>query len=237
MKPYYQDNAVTIWHGDCLDILPTLGERWADCCITDPPYGTKTDQRETWMVGEFSNVLPLALPIIRNALADDGAFYCFTSWTMMADWLLRLQQYFKMQNILIWDKERHSGCFSPNAWQFTWEGVFFGTKGPRKVLDYQRDVLRTGERGRRVAMQKPVDIIEQMIRASVPEGGTVFDPFCGTGSTLLAAKRTGRKAVGCEIERTFCDTAAGRVGAEMDFHTANSAISVKPGAYQKGRDK
>jgi DNA modification methylase len=237
VKPYYQDNAVTIWHGDCLDILPTLGERWADCCITDPPYGTKTDQRETWMVGEFSNVLPLALPIIRNALADDGAFYCFTSWTMMADWLLRLQQYFKMQNILIWDKERHSGCFSPNAWQFTWEGVFFGTKGPRKVLDYQRDVLRTGERGRRVAMQKPVDIIEQMIRASVPEGGTVFDPFCGTGSTLLAAKRTGRKAVGCEIERTFCDTAAGRVGAEMDFHTANSAISVKPGAYQKGRDK
>jgi len=71
-------------------------------------------------------------------------------------------------------------------------------------------------------MQKPVDIIEQMIRASVPEGGTVFNPFCGTGSTLLAAKRTGRKAVGCEIERTFCDTAAGRVGAEMDFHTANA---------------
>lgn len=66
MKPYYQDDLVTLYHGDCLDLLPTLGERWADCCITDPPYGTKTDQRETWMVGEFSNVLPLALPMIRT---------------------------------------------------------------------------------------------------------------------------------------------------------------------------
>jgi DNA modification methylase len=53
------------------------------------------------MMGEFSNILPLALPKIYNVLKDDGAFYSFTSWTMLADWLIRYQQYFKMQNLII----------------------------------------------------------------------------------------------------------------------------------------
>jgi len=198
--------------GDCLEKLKELPDNSVDVVITDPPYGTKTNQRgDSFMVGEFSNVLPLALPEIYRVLKPDGAFYCFTSWTQMAEWLLRFQQYFKLQNILIWDKQRHSGCYSPSSWQFTWEGVFFGIKGKRNVRKYQRDVLISDEKGKRQAMQKPVDIIEQMILASSDEGMIILDPFAGTGSTLLAAKNTKRKYIGIEISKEFVEIANKRL--------------------------
>jgi len=198
--------------GDCLEKLKGLVDNSVDVVITDPPYGTKTNQRgDSFMVGEFSNVLPLALPEIYRVLKPDGAFYCFTSWTQMAEWLLRFQQYFKLQNILIWDKQRHSGCYSPSSWQFTWEGVFFGIKGKRNVRKYQRDVLISNEKGKRQAMQKPVDIIEQMILASSDEGMVILDPFAGTGSTLLAAKNTKRKYIGIEISKEFVEIANKRL--------------------------
>ena len=209
IKPTMKNQVI---QGDCLEKLKELADNSIDVIITDPPYGTKTNQRGgSFMVGEFSNVLPLALPEIYRVLKPDGAFYCFTSWTQMAEWLLRFQQYFKLQNILIWDKQRHSGCFSPSSWQFTWEGVFFGIKGKRKVRKYQRDVLISNEKGKRQAMQKPVDIIEQMILASTDEGMIILDPFAGTGSVLLAAKNTHRKYIGIEISQEFVGIANKRL--------------------------
>ncbi len=199
----------TLYLGDCLEILPTLGK--VDAVVTDPPYGTKTNQRAEWMVGEFSNVLPLALPLIYRALETDGAFYCFTSWSKMADWLLRYQQYFKLQNIIIWDKRRHSGCWSQSAWQFTWEGIFFGIKGPRKIREYLPDVISSEETGKRIAMQKPADVVGALIRASTDEGDDVLDPFMGSGSTGVACAKLGRKFIGIEIEPKYFDIACKRI--------------------------
>jgi len=159
-----------IIQGDCLEILKSIPSESIDCIITDPPYGTKTNPRESFMVGEFSNVMPLILPEIFRVLKPNGAFYCFTSWSQMSDWLIRYQQYFKLQNILIWDKKKHSGCYSSQSWQFTWEGIFFGIKGKRDIKKYMPDVLISEEKGKRVAMQKPVDILEKMILASTDEG-------------------------------------------------------------------
>ena len=224
MKPYYQDNFVTLFHGDCLDVLPTLGDGWADVIATDPPYGTRTDQRETFMVGEFANVMPLALPIIHRAMKGNAAFYCFTSFKMMPDWLLRLQTYFKLQNIIIWRKRGHAGIWSPSSWYFAWEAIFYGLKGKREMAEHFADVIETEERGKRAAMQKPVDIMQKLIRASAHDGNTVCDPFAGTGSTLVAAKLLGRKVVGVEIEESHCEIAARRCAAEMDFHTANDRL-------------
>ena len=193
------------YQGDCLEVMKGIDDKSVDCVITDPPYGTKTDQRDTFMVGEFSNVMPLILPEIFRVLKDDGAFYCFISWTQMSDWLLRYQQYFKLQNILIWDKQKHSGCYSSQSWQFTYEGIFFGIKGKRKIRKYQRDILKSEENGRRVAMQKPVDIIKQMIEASTDKGMTILDPFAGTGSTLVACKEMNRNYIGIEISPEYID--------------------------------
>jgi site-specific DNA-methyltransferase (adenine-specific) len=64
-------------------------------------------------------------------------------------------------------------------------------------------------------MQKPVDIIEQMILASSDEGMVVLDPFAGTGSTLLAAKNTNRKYVGIEISEKYCEIARQRLKQDL----------------------
>lgn len=212
-EPYYETDLGVLYRGDCLEIMPLLEP--VDLVVTDPPYGTKTNQRPgEWMVGEFSNIMPLVLPKIYYALKNDGAFYCFTSWTMLSEWLLRYQQYFKLQNIIIWDKERHSGCYSPNSWQFTWEGIFFGIKGSRKIREYQRDLIKSTEKGRRIAMQKPVDIIEKLIKASSDIDMFVLDPFIGSGSTAIACERLNRRWIGVEISEEYCEISAKRIDNE-----------------------
>jgi len=197
--------------GDCLEVLKTLPNESVDCIITDPPYGTNTNQRDTFMVGEFSNIMPLVLPELFRVLKKDGAFYCFTSWSRMSDWLIRYQQYFKLQNIIVWDKKKHSGCYSSQSWQFTWEGIFFGIKGKRKIYKYMPDVISSNEKGKRIAMQKPVDIIEKLIEASTKENDIILDPFIGSGSTLVACKKLNRKYIGIEINPDYVEITRQRI--------------------------
>lgn len=208
-KPYYQDEFVTLYCGDCLELLTDVEN--VEAVITDPPYGTRTKPRgDEWMVGEFANILPLVLPAIYKAGVPNCAFYSFTSWTWMADWIMRCSPYFRMQNFIIWDKGRHSGRWTEYAWQFCWEGIYFGIRGPRPVRAYQPDVIHSAEKLSH-PMQKPVDVIEKLILASTDEGHLVLDCFAGSGSTLIAAKQTGRKAIGIEIEESQCEIAANRL--------------------------
>ena len=203
-----------IYNEDCLERMKRLPDESIDLVITDPPYGTKTNSRKSFMVGEFSNVMPLVLPELYRLLKSDGAFYCFTSWTVMSDWLLRYQQYFKLQNIIVWNKEKHSGCYSSQSWQFTWEGIFFGIKGKRPIYDYMPDVINSNEKGRRRGMQKPVDIIEKLLKASSQKGDLILDPFMGSGTTAVACKRLNRRYIGFEISKEYCKIAEARLEAE-----------------------
>ena len=196
--------------GDCLEVMGGMADGSVPVIVTDPPYGTRTNQRDGWMVGEFANVLPLVLPEMYRLGTDAAALYMFTSWKWMADWIIRCSPYFRMQNFLIWDKGRHSGCYGKFSWQFCWEGVFYGIKGPRPIREYQQDVLRSESRPAR-AMEKPVDILAPMVLASSDVGDVVLDPFCGTGSTCVAAKQLGRRYIGIEIDEGYCEIARKRL--------------------------
>ena len=81
------------------------------------------------------------------------------------------------------------------------------------------DVIKSEEKGKRIAMQKPVDIIEKLIKASSDEGQTILDPFAGSGSTLVACKNTNRNFIGIEINPEFSDLSKKRVG---DFNKSFS---------------
>jgi len=202
-----------LYNEDCLNALAKIPDNSIDCIITDPPYGTKTTFRDGWMVGERSNVMPLVLPELFRILKPDGAFYCFTSFSKMSEWLLRFEQYFKLHNIIIWDKERHSGCYSSNAWQYTWEGIFFGTKNSRQVRKYMPDVIRSTQKGKKKAMEKPVDILQMLIEASTDKGMVILDPFMGTGSTIEACIRTERNYIGIEINKEFYQYTENRISS------------------------
>jgi DNA modification methylase len=214
VTPYYEHAGITIYHGDALSVLATVPAESCDAVITDPPYGTRRKQRDEWMVGEFADVLPLALPEFHRIAARDGALYLFMAWRRMADGIIRASVYFPIQNFIVWDKGRHSGLWTAYAWQFHWEGVYYGIKGPRPIRKYLPDVVRDSE-APRAPMQKPVGLIRTLLEASTDAGQTVIDPFAGTGSTLLAAQQTGRKAIGIEIEERYCEIAAKRLSQEV----------------------
>ena len=211
-----------IYNEDCLNALSKIPDNSIDCVITDPPYGTKTTFRDGWMVGERSNVMPLVLPELFRVLKDDGAFYCFTSFSKMSEWLLRFEQYFKLHNLIIWDKERHSGCYSSNAWQYTWEGIFFGTKNSRQVRKYMPDVVKSNIKGKKKAMEKPVDILQKFIEASTDKGQIVLDPFMGTGSTIEAAILSERNYIGIEINKEYYEFSKNRILNSQGVSQSNS---------------
>lgn len=208
-------DGITLIHGDAVSTLASLESSTADVFVTDPPYGTNGSMRDGWMAGEHSNVMPLVLPEMYRVGVADAALYCFTSWTNMADWCFRCSPFFKMQGFLIWDKGRHSGTWSAYAWQFHWEGIYYGIRGPRTIREYQADVIRGLRHNPSESMEKPVPLMANLIKASSDVGQMIVDPFCGSGPTLVAAKQLGRRAIGIEIEEKYCTIAANRLRQEV----------------------
>lgn len=207
IEPYYQDEDVTLFNASALDVLPQLTER-VDLIVSDPPYGISyRDKNEVVMIGDYGNPFGLALTPLHKILKDDGAIYIFTSFKYLGDWLYRFQSYFKMQNLLIWAKERSSGMYMGANYGFSYEMIFFGTKGLHKLRGAEDDVLgyrRVNARKRNHPTQKPIDLIKRLIELSSDEGGLILDPFAGSGVSLIAAKQLRRKAIGIELSEDHC---------------------------------
>ena len=213
-SPVYSDSLVSLYQGDALALLELFPSGLVDVVVMDPPYGVGTGEVGDWTkggwAGAFSNALLHVCGPLYRATKPDAAMYVFTSWARMADWIVKWREYFKMQGFIVWDKGRHSGTFGPYSWQFHWEGIYYGLKGPRKIRKYMPDIVRMKNKPDH-AMQKPTELCRMLIEASTDEGDLVLDPFCGTGATLLAARECGRRAIGFEILPERCEIAASRL--------------------------
>lgn len=226
MTPYYQDEAVTIYHGDCAALLPQLK---ATAIITDPPYGVGIkygagfdDQRSDywgWLrerVEQMRAVTPLVVFTHRvKALAE------LTGW----DW------------IAAWTKPMSFGSRIGNSpLRPHWEPIFlYGVMTLGTRSDPLPDVLNfSPERGPGVGsgrlgrerhaatgsqiahpLPKPLGLYRRLILGLTKPGDVVLDPFMGSGTTLRAAKDLNRRAVGIEIEERYCELAARRMGQEV----------------------
>ena len=208
MKPYYEEAGITIYHGDCRDVLPGLDYK---VVVTDPPYGVGKDY------GESSEDSVRAMRDVWAWLIGLGAPTCFTfSHTRLFDLP------FRPQWIGAWVKPFtggvvHIGC-SPS-----WEPVCFYSMPTVKsgfarwddVFRYNvagfpfNEIRRNGDH----PTPKPVALYRALI--GVMPGGTILDPFMGSGTTLRAAKDLGRKAIGIEIEECYCEIAAKRMAQSV----------------------
>jgi site-specific DNA-methyltransferase (adenine-specific) len=207
MKPYYQDSAVTIYHGDCLEILPSINH--VDLILTDPPYGVELeyesydDSGNEWM-RQMLRFVPLAkrksdmviMPSCR--IKKLGFFY----------------ENFAPNWIICW----HKG--SPGTAAFVgfndWEPLLVWGKTKGCVMhDYFS--IPNGETmgGNGHPCPKPERWATWLLKRACPESGMVCDPFMGSGTTLRAAKDLGRKAIGIEIEEKYCEIAAQRMAQEV----------------------
>jgi len=211
--PYYEHAGITIYHGDCRDILPHVT---ADVVVTDPPYnagldyGAGTNDKREW--GEY--VAWLANIIDGCEAVVTGPVFVFLS----VNGLLSLSAYKRPRHVCVWDKPM---CFSPrlggSPFLPHWEPcAVYGRvpgEGGRVPGYHLPDVwhhntaIRNGH-----PCPKPDSLLLQLLGA-VP--GDVLDPFMGSGTTLVAAKQLGRKAIGIEIEERYCEIAVKRLAQEV----------------------
>lgn len=216
MSLYYEDDFVRLFHGDCLEITEWLS---ADVLVTDPPYGMAYDSGRV-----KGRVRPIAND--HTTATRDTALEIWGSkpWLMFGTW--RQPRPTSTAQVLIWDKTDGVGPGMGDlaaAFGTSHEDIYIGGEWPKKSAR-RGSVIRTsyamGNPSGLVARTghptpKPTDLMELLVAASA---GTVADPFAGSGSTLVAAKALGRKAIGVELEERYCEIAARRLAQDvLDF--------------------
>lgn len=220
MNPYYSDDLVTIYHGDAMDVLPELDEVGA--VITDPPYFQPATHyvpargaKPIRSLGDTS-VLTHAFKAwaseIDRVLSDEGSAYIFCDGQSYASAFAAFWPLGRVRP-LIWDKVV---SFNGYTWRHQHELIAWVERpGAKRVPTGDGDIVK--ERGvpqadRLHPAEKPVALMGRLIAKTE---GTILDLFLGSGSTLVAAKQAGRKAIGIEIEERYCEIAAMRLQQQV----------------------
>ena len=200
-EPYFQDDAVTIYHGDARELLPELK---ADVVITDPPYGVGINYAS--YTDDLESTTNLVLEFVRQAV-QVAPIVLLTAGKWETE--LALYQQLPPRWRMCWFKGSQSTA-SPVGFN-DWEAVLvYGDKVHKNAHDYfyaQPEPM--GNYGH--PCPKPLRYATYLISRFTEEGQTVIDPFMGSGTTLRAAKDLGRKAIGIEIEERYCEIAAKRM--------------------------
>jgi site-specific DNA-methyltransferase (adenine-specific) len=205
LRPYYQDDGVTIYHGDCREIVPQLGK--FDLLLTDPPYGIGRDggristgshggrkpyeflgwDKEPPSVETFK----ILFNVTKNQIIWGGNYFTFALPPSMG-WL-------------VWDKGQDI-CSSDCELAFT-----SFSQALRRLILNRVELMKDKTNH---PTQKPLKLLTWSIKQAC-DAQTILDPFMGSGTTLRAAKDLGRKAVGIEIEERYCEIAAKRMAQEV----------------------
>lgn len=215
MTPYYDEDGITIYHGDCREIDAWLA---ADVLVTDPPYG------RAWRQGELKGRLNHSAAHAGIAGDDDTAVRdaALALWggrpaVVFGDLMLAPPPGNKLT--MVYRKPSDAGARGAIAgFRRDAEAIYLLGAWP-SGLGGMSSVLTTGARcqgnpsgaaGRYGHPHaKPVDVMETLIAACPP--GVIADPFAGSGSTLIAARNLGRRTIGVEVDERYAERAARRL--------------------------
>lgn len=241
IAPYYSDDHVTIYHADCFDLLHEL--EGIGAVITDPPYssggafrgdraqrttakyvqsdtaayraefaGDNRDQRS------FLAWSTMWLNAARRASTPSAVLASFIDWRQLPVLTDAVQAGgWTWRNLATWWKpavRMQRGQFSLSA-----EYVIYATNGPASsdfdgaVQNVFRCAPVAGVDRRHIA-EKPAEVMSWVLSVVAPDA-VVLDPFCGSGSTLFAAKARGLRAIGIEVDERYCEIAARRCSQEV----------------------
>ena len=194
-QPYYEDEHVTLYHGDCADILPHLPQ--VDLVLTDPPYGIgiasnpvrQKHERKDWdNAPPDYRLIKLVVKAGKQAIIWGGNYFALPP----------------SQCFFIWDKQQPEK-FSLAMVEMAWTNIKMPAKMFRKsVLSYKKEH----------PTEKPVSLMSWCIGKS-NNPLSILDPFAGSGSTLRAAKDMGIKAIGIEREKQYCDVIVKRMKQQV----------------------
>ncbi len=205
VTPYYDEDGITIYHGDCREILPTLT---ADVVITDPPYGVNvaydgyddSPENPRTLIADVMPMMRTTAPLI--------AFTPGVKW--MWEWP-------RPDWVMCWYEPAGSGV---GPWGFcTWQPIMVYGKDPFGGLGSRPDgVTFTGWNaiedrpiGEEHPVSKPLKVARWIVDRLTPRPMVVVDPFAGSGSFLRAARDAGHQAIGIEQSERYCEIAVQRL--------------------------
>lgn len=236
-EAYWQDDTCALYLGDCREVLPALGIH-ADCVMADPPYGetslawdrwphgwleaTAGVTSSLWCFGSLRMFLEHSSEFAAWKLSQDVIWEKANGTGFAADRFKRVHESVTHWYRGDWGTVHHD---TPRAEYHgpdkhtrsrAGRGDHLGAIGP---LSYEDDGTRLARsvqfapsvRGGLHPTEKPVGLLDPLIRYATPGGGVVVDPFAGSGSTLDAARCAGRHAIGIEVSERYCDLAARRL--------------------------
>lgn len=204
-KPYYQDDAVTLYHGDCRQIVPLL--HTFDLLLTDPPYGINAARHRNSQASGWKDY-----GTKEQASWDQSPppFWviemCINSSDKSVVWG---GNYFPLppsMGWLLWDKGQRD--FSLADGELAW------TSENRALRIFTLSRSEALKDGKVHPTQKPEDLIKWCLTL-FPEAQTVLDPFAGSGTTGRACKDLGRKCTLIERDESYCEIIAKRMGQEV----------------------
>lgn len=217
-------DGITLFHGDCREVLPLLPA--VDLVLTDPPYGvayvtawrSRSDKLRVPVANDESlEVVAQAWPLALERLADDRHWYTFASPRRLSIAHLVFPD---AKHTICWDKgDRGTVGDLECGFGEAWEAILYGMKGrrplngkrPRTVIRYDWSATMDPVH----PTVKPIPLLQKLIAWSTASGELVLDPFCGSGTTLAAAKKTGRRAIGIELDEQYVKVTANRLRQEV----------------------
>lgn len=209
-----------IFNEDCLEGLERLGDNSVDLIITDPPYCVGTTSNG--IKGSFLDnnlIAPFFKQLFRECqrvLKQGGALYIHTDWRTYPFLYPLVNQYLIQRNLIVWD---YGWIKAGNWYRFRHEFIIFATNGKSKRTFYGgeidiwniRCINYTNLKTKHHQAEKPVELIEKMIKNSSKEGDVVLDCFMGSGTTAVACIRNNRHFVGFELDEKYFDIANERI--------------------------
>lgn len=196
-EPYYTEAGITLYCGNCFEILPQLPQ--CDLVIADPPYGVG--------IADWDNQVP------------------------SLEWLEVARR--KAPIVMVTPGNKNQSLYPPAIWTACWyrpascqRAVGGGFSWWEPILIYGKNNLEfdvkefpsnhESQKNGHPSV-KPLGLWKWLISFSCPEKGLTIDPFCGSGTTLVAAKEMGREAIGIELSEKYCEIAVNRLRQEVLF--------------------
>lgn len=212
MKPYYQEKGITIYHGDCREILPTLGK--VDLVLTDPPYGIGEANGKNKSRGKLARPKDYGIDkwdteTVPQSLINE--IVCKSDKSIVFG-----GNYYSMPPSscwIVWDKDNGDTDFADC--ELAWTNL---EKAVRKIRYRWNGMLQenmANKETRYHPTQKPLNVMTWCISQAPKTVASILDPFMGSGTTLVAAKNLGRQAIGIELEEKYCEIAVRRLAQEV----------------------
>jgi site-specific DNA-methyltransferase (adenine-specific) len=205
VKPYYEDGSVTIYHGDCRELMEEgIGSPFeVDMLLTDPPYGINLQTNYSKLSGSTKNYKPVEGDAVPFDPAPLLAYRKAVLWGAN-HYHLRLPE---GGGWLVWDKREGSGSNMFADAEVAWCSF----KTPIRLYSHLWGVNRRSEKNRWLhPTQKPVALMRWVLEKWTEPGQMIFDPYMGSGPVAEACRDLDRRYIGIEMEEEYCEVAAQR---------------------------